>query len=215
MKAQGIRKTVTVVSMLLLLTVVAPRGPVNAEPTDGGLGRGPGAPVPAASQETVVSCPFRSTAGNDGLSRGFYVVDYPGINLGTVQVIYRTDDAGSYHLSMTARAGAYDGAPIGQTQVITVDLPASTYITATFDFGGAPVTPGTTVTFSQEQVSGPGDVYYNTGPCSFNLECTLCPDVYQTYHTEPPLDTVRRRSVAVTITQVAAPHSLYLPVVTR
>ena len=115
---------------------------------------------------------------------------------------------------MTARDGAYDGPMIGTAQTVTVDLPTSTYITATYDFGGAPVIPGTTVTFLQAKVSGPGSAYYNTGPCGFDLNCTTCSGVYQTSGTAPPLDTVRRRSVAVTVTQ-AEWHRLWLPLVLK
>ena len=103
---------------------------------------------------------------------------------------------------MTARDGSYDGPIIGTTKTATVDLPATSYIKTTFDFGGASVIPGNTVTFSQAKVSGPGSAYYNTGPCGFDLNCTTCPGVYQTSGTTPPLDTIRRRSVAVMIAQV-------------
>jgi hypothetical protein len=115
---------------------------------------------------------------------------------------------------MTARSGTYDGPLIGTAQSITLDLLASANHPATFDFGGAPVVPGTVVTFSQELVSGPGPAYYNPGPCDLgDLDCTECPGVYMTTDTTPPLSEFRRRSVAVTITQVQ--FGLYLPLVTR
>jgi hypothetical protein len=185
---------------------------VKAESTENDSINGAEDPIHTASYQTLVSCPFNSNGGDDNLSRGFYVQSYPGTNLGTVEVTYWTNVAGSYTLSMTARDGSYDGQIIGTTQMTTVDLPATSYITTTFDFGGATVIPGNTVTFSQAKVSGPGSAYYNTGPCGFDFNCTTCSGVYQTSGTMPPLDTIRRRSVAVTITQVQQLW-LYLPLV--
>jgi hypothetical protein len=212
MKAQKISALVSVVGLFSLLAVAAHQEAVKAEPADSGFGNGADNPLYATWYQTLVSCPF-SAGVDDKLSRGFYVQNYPGTNLGTVQVTYWTDDAGSYTISMTARDGAYDGPMIGTTQTVTVDLPASTYITTTFDFGGAPVISGTTVTFLQAQASGPDSAYYNTGPCGFDLNCTTCPGVYQTSGTTPPLDTVRRRSVAVRIAQEK--YWLYLPLAMR
>jgi hypothetical protein len=213
MKAQKISALVSVASLFLLLAIAAHQGAVKAEPADSGFINGADSPFHATSYQTLISCPFNS-GGDDRLSRGFYVQGYPGTNLGTVQVTYWTTVAGSYTISMTARDGTYDGPMIGATQIVTVDLPASTYITTTFDFGGASVISGTTVTFSQAKVSGPGSAYYNTGPCGFDLNCTTCSGVYQTSGTMPPLDTIRRRSVAVMIAQVQ-PYWLYLPLVMK
>jgi hypothetical protein len=190
--------------LALCLLLVATSTASNAKPRDSQL---------AASHQTLIICPFIPNGGDDDLDRGFYVQDYPGRNLGTVQVVYWTRDSGQYSVSMTARAGAYGGPIIGM-QTIVVDLIASTYVTATYDFGGAPVIPGTTVAFVQDQVGGPGLVYYNTGPCGYELECTACVGVYQTYGTTPPLDTPNRRSVAVTITQLL-PFQRYLPLAMR
>ena len=214
MKAQKISALVSVASLFLLLAIAAHQGVVKAEPTDSGFVNGADNPFHATSYQTLVSCPFNSTGGDDRLSRGFYVQSYPGTNLGTVQVTYWTNVAGSYTISMTARDGTYDGPIIGTTQTVTVDLPASTYITTTFDFGGASVISGTTVTFLQAKVSGPGSAYYNTGPCGFDLNCTTCSGVYQTSGTTPPLDIIRRRSVAVMIAQVQQ-YWLYLPLVMK
>jgi hypothetical protein len=95
------------------------------------------------SAQTVVSCPPNGSGG-DQVSRGFYVQSYGGSSLGTVQLTYYTDGtAGAYTVSMTARSGAYDGPLIG-TQTITVNLTANTGTLVTFDFGGAPVVPGST-----------------------------------------------------------------------
>lgn len=213
MKAQKVGVLVSVVSLLLLLTMAVHQGAVKAVLTDSGSVNGANNPFQAISSQTVVSCPFDSGGGDDNLSRGFYIQSYPGTNIDTVQLTYWTNVAGSYTISMTARAETYDGPIIGTTQTVTVDLLDSTYLTTTFDFGGTAVISGTTVTFSQAQVSGPGSVYYNTGPCGFDLDCTACPGVYQTSGTTPPLDTDRRRSVAVTIAQEK--YWLYLPLVMK
>jgi len=208
MKAQKIGRLVFLsIPLILAMAIQAKTGTSTARDLVNGVDHS----AHTASFQTVVSCPVVGTTC-DKLKRGFYILSYPGTNLGTVQVTYWTHVAGSYTISMTARSGTYDGPIIGTTQVITVSLPASTNVTATFDFGGAPVISGTTVTFSQAKVSGPDWVYYNTGPCGFDLNCTTCPGVYQTDGTTPPLDTIRRRSVAVTITQVQQ-YWLYLPLV--
>lgn len=212
MKTQKNSLLVSVATLFLLLIVAAHQEVVKAEPADSGPNNGADVPSYDTSYQTLVSCPFRASGGGDNLSRGFYVQNYPGTNLGSVQIAYWTDVAGSYAISMTARDGTYDGPMIGATRIVTVDLPASTYITTTFDFGGAFVTSGTTVTFLQGKVSGPGPAYYNTGPCGFDLDCTICPGVYQTEDSMPPLDIIRRRSVAVTVVQVEQTW-LYLPLV--
>lgn len=214
MNTKRIGALVSVASLFLLLVIVAHQGSVKAKPTENGFTNGADNPIHATSDETLVSCPFNSMGGDDALSRGFYVQSYPGTNLGEVQLTYWTTVAGSYTISLTARDGTYDGAIIGTTQVVTVDLPATTYITKTFDFGGASVISGNTVTFSQAKISGPGSVYYNTGPCGFDLDCTTCSGVYQTSGTSPPLDFIRRRSVAVTISQVEQLW-VYLPLVIK
>jgi hypothetical protein len=211
MKARSIGALVSAATPFLLLAVLVQQGAVKAKPNDSRFINA--VDSPHASYETLVSCPFVSGAGNDNLSRGFYIQIYPGANLGTVQVTYQASVSGTYAISMTARTGTYTGTLIGTTQTASVTLPASTYVTATFDFGGALVISGTAVTFSQGKVNGAGSVFYNTGPCGFDLNCTLCPGVYQTDGTSPPLDTTRRRSVAVTIAQVK--HHVYLPLVMK
>jgi hypothetical protein len=213
MNVQRSSVLVFVVGLFLLLAMAVRQGTVKAEAADSGLIKGSGSSAHAASYQTLVACPFDSGGGDDNLSRGFYVQSYPGTNLGTVQVIYQSSVSGSYTISMTARAGTYTGTLIGTTHTVAVTLPASTYVTATFDFGGTPVISGTTLAFLQGKVSGPGLAFYNTGPCGFDLSCTLCPGVYQTEGTSAPLDTIRRRSVAVVIAQVQ--QYVYLPLVMK
>jgi hypothetical protein len=154
--------------------------------------RGVAAPPPSS---VIVSCPFGSPGGDD-LTRGFYVTSYPGSNLATVHVQYSASPSGTYTISMTARRGAFNGPIIGSTQTVTVNLPSiSSELDVFFNFGGAPVPPGSTITFTQKQIAGPGTAYFNTGsgPCS---------GVSETNGTTPPLDTVRRNSVGLQISEL-------------
>lgn len=135
-----------------------------------------------AAVSIIVSCPF-SSPGGDIITRGFYVTSYPGSNLATVQLEYNANPAGTYTISLTPRLGAFNGPVIGSTKTVTVSLPStSSEADVTFDFGGAAVTPGSTITFTQAQIAGPGTTYFNTGtgPCA---------GVVETEGTSPPLDT--------------------------
>ncbi len=155
-----------------------------------------------AGAATLVSCPNLGDSG-DLTDRGIYVTDYPGTTLGTVTFSYDTDVAGSYTVSLTARSGTYNGTEIGSTQTVTAMVPTSGEVSMMFDFGNAPVTPGSTVTFTQTLVSGPGSLYFDTGPCEDS--CSSCPGVFETEGTNPPLDVFRRGSVGITITDVTIP----------
>ncbi len=142
----------------------------------------------------IVSCPFGSPGGDD-LSRGFYVTSYPGSNLYDVHVQYDASPSGTYTISMTAHLGAYNGPIIGSPQSVVVSLPSTTSEQdVIFHFGGASVPSGSTVAFTQTKVAGPGTVYYNTGSGT-------CSGVFQTNGTTPPLDTVRRNSVGLEISE--------------
>ena len=142
----------------------------------------------------IISCPFGSPGGDD-LSRGFYVTSYPGSNLYAVHVQYDASPSGTYTISMTANLGAYNGPIIGSTQTVVVNLPStSSEQDVIFNFGGASVPSGSTVAFTQTQVAGSGTVYYNTGSGT-------CPGVFQTNGTTPPLDTVRKNSVGLEISE--------------
>jgi hypothetical protein len=156
-----------------------------------------------ASAQQLISCPTSGSSG-DLLFRGFYVQSYPGTNLGTVTLTYTTHVAGTYTISLTARSGSYSGAVIGTPHTAVVDLLPSVNTPVIFNFAGAPVAPGTLVTFSQTQVSGPpgGSAFFNVGPCDFNPACASCPGVIETEDQTPPLSTFRRGSVGVTITQL-------------
>jgi hypothetical protein len=153
-------------------------------------------PVLSVAQ-TVVSCP--TNGEGDQVTRGFYILNYTGPTLGTVQLTYYTDGtAGTYTISLTARLGTYDGALLG-TQSMTANLPAGP-TQHTYDFGGVAVAPGSTITFTQVAVAAPGIVFYDTGPCGLGAVCASCPTVFETEDTAPPLSVFRRNSVGVAIT---------------
>jgi Ca2+-binding RTX toxin-like protein len=146
----------------------------------------------SATAQTVVSCPF-SNSGADSLSHGFFVTQYSGTNLDQVTLQYLTNTAGAKAITLTARAGTYDGPIIG-SPTVAATLPMNMFTPVTFGFGGVAVAQGSTITFSQTSV-GAGTLFYDTG-------VGPCPGVIQTTGTTPPLDSFRRNSVGLTITQV-------------
>jgi hypothetical protein len=160
--------------------------------------------IPATSQAdtTVVSCP--TGGGGDQITRGFYVSDYPGSNLGRVTLTYFPLAPPPISITLTARAGTYDG-PIVGTATVSVSPPE----TATFDFGGAPVAPGSTITFAHSIGGGDPDgyAYFDYGEASLgnSSDPNACPGVTETDGTAPPLDNFRRASMGLTITALPAP----------
>jgi hypothetical protein len=152
-------------------------------------------PVAPAAAETVVSCPFDNSGGDSTNSEGFYLSNYPGTNLDEVTMRFGAM-AGSYTFTLTARQGAFDGAVIG-AKTVPVTLPSGNPATpVTFDFGAVPVPRGSTITFYPTS-TGPHQAFFNTGTGP-------CPGVTETEDTVPPLSTVRRDSVGLTVTQVPA-----------
>jgi hypothetical protein len=147
-----------------------------------------------AVASTVVSCSFSGTAG-DGLDRGIVVPGYTGNNVRRVQLAYGGSTPGLYRITLTIRRGTFDGPLVGATAVAYLTLPStSAALPVYFDFGGAPVTPGDTLALIQT-VSGPGGLFFDVGASS-------CGGVaYETEETSPPLDTFRRSSVGISITQ--------------
>jgi plastocyanin len=154
-------------------------------------------PVAPAAAETVVSCPFENAGGGDSTnSEGFYLSNYPGSNLDKVTMEFGAI-AGSYTFTLTARLGAFDGPVIG-AKTVPVTLPSGDPATpVTFDFGAVAVAPGSTITFYPTK-TGPHQAFFNTGTGP-------CPGVTETEDIAPPLSTVRRDSVGLTVTQVPAP----------
>lgn len=145
----------------------------------------------------TVSCPFAGT-GTSNVFNGFYVTGYPGTNLSQVTLGYTAGYAARYAVTLTAHRNAYDGPFIGSPQTATVDMPASGEALVTFDFGGAPVSPGDTIAFTQEYTPlGPtGSLIY------FDAGSGACAGVFGTVGTQPPLGNSVNGSAGVTITQV-------------
>jgi|GEM_PF-1666773 len=150
-----------------------------------------------ALEPALYDCPFGGSSG-DLPRRGFYLENFPAKRLDDVTLRYYPSQAGDYTVKLTAREGTYDGRVIGGPRTVSFHASGpSDAITRTFDFGGATVTEGATVTFSQEVVDQPtgSRLFYDYGS-------TACPDITQTNHTDPPLDTHRRDGVGVTVTAV-------------
>jgi hypothetical protein len=156
------------------------------------------APLLAATG-TVVSCPFSS--GGDDITRGFYLQNYAGSNLRNVTLAYTANASGPYTISLTAHRGSFSGPVVGTTHSVNVNLTSGFFTPVTFDFGGVAVPPGATLAFTQSAFGG--SVFYDVGPCSPG-SCSSCPGVVETNDTTPPLSTVRRASVGVTVTQDVA-----------
>jgi hypothetical protein len=161
----------------------------------------------ATTWQLTAACGF-SGVGGDLLDRGFYITNYPGSNLSQVELGYTasTGASGLWSISLTARRGAYNGQIIGSAQILTPTVPdqsSASEVLAVFDFGGAPVTPGDTITFTQtaERLSGSG------GSLFFDVGTGSCSNIIETDGTVPPLDdgptTPRRHTIGIVATQHA------------
>jgi hypothetical protein len=148
-------------------------------------------------QQTVIACPFHGFQGAEA-SNGFYVKDYSGTTLSQVTLAYDSSATQTFAIALTARRGSYDGPLIGTTQRAVVNVPSTTTVFVTFDFGGAPVSPGDTVTFTHSYVgegTNPGLLFYDEGSGS-------CPGVFVTSGTPPPPLGSAHDGVGVTITEL-------------
>jgi hypothetical protein len=147
----------------------------------------------------MASCPFNEVGG-DAVTRGIYVTSYAGNNLSTVELAYRSSSgSGLWSITLTARRGRFDGPLIGAPQTATVNVPASGVAHVTFDFGGAPVAPGDTITFTHSAQRFDGAAGFLT----FDVGNTApaCPNIFESDATNPPLDSVHRNTVGIVITQ--------------
>jgi len=162
--------------------------------------------APGVHAATTVSCP--TNGGGDQVGRGFYVTNYAGSTLDTVTLTYYPGSgAGNYTVSLTPRLTSFSGTIVGATQTATIDISGGSAV-AVFNFGNAPVPPGSTLTFTQVLVSGPVAspllfFDYGAGPLG-DIAANTCPGVFETESTSAPLDSQRRASVGVTITGTAA-----------
>jgi hypothetical protein len=155
---------------------------------------------------TPISCPFLGT-GSTVTFDGFYIAGYPGNNLSQVTLGYTGGVAQFYSVSLTAHRNTFDGPILGTPQTAFFYAPASGETLVTFDFGGAPVTPGDTIAFTQDfAILGEiGSLLYydaGTGPCA---------RVFATMGTAPPLGTPAPWSVGVSITQKDLTGQLCIP----
>jgi hypothetical protein len=153
----------------------------------------------------VASCPFSGHVCA-GLAHGSFVSGDPAPALSPVTLGYSPSTPGLFSISLTARRNAFDGPMIGVTQTATVHVPAPPAETlVTFDFGGAPVTPGDTVAFTQtgSELSSDndsfGNLFYDAGRGSCNSS------IFETQGTRPPLDAVAGAGVGVAIYQRSSP----------
>lgn len=150
--------------------------------------------LPANAVVPVVNCPFLGDPG-DNLTRGIVVTNYPGKNVRSVTLAYFAATAGTYRITLEMRRGTFDGPLVGVPQTVNVALPANLTDDhfVTFDFAGAPVTTGDTLTF-KHTVSGPGTIYmdFGTGSCTAG-------HAYETQGTTPPLDTLRHTAMGISI----------------
>ena len=149
-----------------------------------------------ALPKPLVSCPFSGTA-NGNSSSGLYVASYPGNNLSHVTLGYRGSVAQRYGVTLTAHRTTFDGPVIGTPQTQTVNLPATGELLVTFDFGGAPVTPGDTIAFVQSfTIEGEFGAltYLDEGPAP-------CSGVTETVNIYPPITLVPNGGAGITITQ--------------
>ncbi len=154
------------------------------------------------------------------LDRAFYVPAFPADRLDGVELQFAVLAPTIYTFRLTARAGTYDGPVIGESTVwfrdsdwIPLESGEATGPDGTplggiflasgrFDFGGAPVAEGTTVTFVLEELATDLPTLYERGPCGQgDATCDLCGfEVIQTEGATPPLDTFWRASVGILVT---------------
>ncbi|ADX47137.1 MULTISPECIES: IPTL-CTERM sorting domain-containing protein [Paracidovorax] len=153
-----------------------------------------------AGAATIVSCPSSPSTTGDNISRSFYLPNYGGTTLDTVTVNYGTNTGGSYTVTLEARLNAFDGTLVG-TVNSTANIAANTAggTPVTFSFNNAVIPAGSTVTFKQTLVSGPGALFINTGqaPCTGT--------VTQTNGSTPPLDSSRRATLGITVAGSTTP----------
>jgi hypothetical protein len=150
-----------------------------------------------ATVTTVFTCPSSGSGGNhDNVFNGFYVQGLTASNIHTVLIYYTTDTDGTYELSLTATVGTAGGPQIGSTLTqSSVALASGTDTAVTWDFADPAFTPGQTIYFTHNVLSGPGGV-------QFNLQPTVCSGDEETVGTS---NTPNGLSVATTITETSPP----------
>ena len=155
---------------------------------------------------TTLSCPLSGAAGGSW-ARGILVAGYSGTNLFEVTLAYRADFAQRYGITLTAHRSSFDGPLIGTPQTVTLQLPTAGETRVTFNFGGAPVTPGDTIAFTQS-FSIEGDIgssiYFDEGLGN-------CPGVTETESVFPPIVALPNGGAGITINQKNLTGSSCIP----
>lgn len=149
----------------------------------------------SARAGAIVKCPFGPGSG-DRIDRGFYIQDFPATVLDRVLLKLSARQAGVYVLSLTARAGTFDGALVGQAFASFASSGDSQVgQTIVFDFHGVAAPQGGVVTFAIKKVAGPDTLLL------FDVSSDACTGavVVQTEDTTPPLSTVRRDRVGLVV----------------
>jgi hypothetical protein len=148
-------------------------------------------------RNVIVDCPLAGSG--DNIDRGFYYENWPGGALEAVEVVYYASDPGNYEMGLTVRLGAYN------EEILDVDGASfnSSDGTTLFVFDTGTIPPGSTLAFTHTLFDAPepdSTVSYDSGPCGLgNQPCALCPNLFETTDTSPPLSSVRRGGVGVVI----------------
>jgi hypothetical protein len=136
----------------------------------------------------------------DRLFRGFYVPEYPGITLNRVDLYLSARVAGTYTVSLHARADSFNGALIDTTwATVTLSDDDQDIVFTSFHFPSSSTIAGLPITFALFLVSGPDDmVFYAVSTCDSDPDCVPegphCPAI-ETNDTSPPLSTFRRNGI--------------------
>ena len=141
-----------------------------------------------AGAAALADCPFLGSG--DPISRGFYVLNFPGATIDTVTLGHAAASAGERTIVLTARQGSFSGPVVG-TATVTRDVGPS-MTASVFDFGGVPAPTSWLVAFTQTVVAGDPGVTFDAG-------AGPCPGVSETAGTTPPLDAFVDASVGVSI----------------
>ena len=145
-----------------------------------------------AQAELLIDCD-EGQLGGDAYDRGFYVPEFPGVTFDRVDLAFSSKAGGSFTVSLTARAGTYDGPLLGVSEAtVTLSGGIDNNVVTSFLFPSPVVTEGSTVTFAIHPVAGGTDLYYAVG--AFR-ECPIV----QTEGTTPPLDVWRRDGIRIQI----------------
>jgi hypothetical protein len=166
--------------------------------------------------QAPVTCNFNTGSAGDAIDRAFYVPNFPASTLGRVQLRFSSSVSGDHVLALTARDSTFDGTLIGTAiaSVLlsgTVGSPSDPVVS--FNFYGAAVTAGHTVTFAVTPIRIPSNafVYFDYG---YPGGCSA--PVYETDSTTPPLSTQRRANMGVTIYAPQVAHTgRWVPVVSH